>query len=133
MNCPYCGTNCQKDWYFCPKCSRKLGNINHQQNSDHNHVDDAKTQYVAVTSNKSKKTATTLCLLGFLGIAGLHRIYVGKIWTGAILLLIGFSFIGAAYSENHGFLGILWVLTIIDLTQLLLGQFSDNVGQPLRR
>ena len=59
-----------------------------------------------------------LCLLGVLGIAGIHRFYVGKVFTG-ILWLITF--------------GLLGIGTIIDLVQLLLGNFTDNVNQPLRK
>lgn len=42
---------------------------------------------------KSKSVALILCLLGFLGLAGLHRFYLGKIGSG-ILYLITFGFFG---------------------------------------
>ena len=74
--------------------------------------------YVSLTSNKSKVTAIILCLIGAIGIAGIHRFYVGKIFTG-LLWLITF--------------GLLGIGTIIDLVQLLLGNFTDNVNQPLRK
>lgn len=95
------------------------------------------TKYVALTSNKSKKLATKLCLAGILFnlfmsafmyyndihfpillLGGLHRFYVGKIWTGLLYTFtVGFMFIGS----------------IVDLIKLMMGQFTDNVGQPLRR
>jgi len=94
----------------------------------------APTQYVALTSNKSKKTALVLCCLGFLGgilgITAIHRIYVGKIYTGFFLLLLNLS---AVHADFPAIIGFLLFITIIDLIQIVMGQFTDNVGQPLRR
>jgi len=53
-----------------------------------------------------------------LPVCGLHRFYVGKIWSGLFYYVTG---------------GIFLVGTIVDLIKILLGQFSDNAGQPLRR
>ena len=65
---------------------------------------------------KSKTTALILCILGFFGIAGLHRMYVGKVGSGFVYLFTyGFCAIG----------------TIIDLVSILSGGFRDSYGQPL--
>lgn len=75
-------------------------------------------QYVTVTSDRSKIVAIVLCCLGFIGIGGLHRFYVGRVGTGILYLLtVGFFGIG----------------TVIDLIRLLLGSFRDNTGTPLRK
>lgn len=66
----------------------------------------------------SDKNAALACLLcAFLGWAGIHRFYVGKIGTGIIQLL------------TVGGLGI-WYL--IDLTMLGFGEFTDKDGLKLR-
>lgn len=65
---------------------------------------------------KSKMTTLLLCCLGFFGIAGLHRMYIGKAGSGVLYLL------------TYGLCG---VGTIIDLIGILSGGFKDNFGQPL--
>lgn len=65
---------------------------------------------------KSKIVALILCLIGFLGIAGLHRMYVGKVGSGVV----------------HFFTyGICGIGTIIDLISILSGGFRDSYGHPL--
>ncbi len=78
----------------------------------------ADTQYVTVTSEKSRTTALILCCLGFLVVAGIHRFYVGKIGTGILWLLTG---------------GLLGIGTIVDLICIATGSFRDNAGAPLRQ
>ena len=74
--------------------------------------------YVTVTSDKSKKTALILCLLGFLCFGGIHDFYLGKIGKGIIKFC----------TVNWFFIG-----TIIDLIKILNGSYTDNVGNPLRQ
>ena len=65
---------------------------------------------------KKKMVALILCLLGFFGLAGLHRMYVGKVGSGVLHFLT---------------LGICLFGTIIDLISILSGGFRDSYGQPL--
>ena len=67
-------------------------------------------------ARKSKMVALILCILGFFGIAGLHRMYVGKVGSGVVHL---FTY------------GICAIGTIIDLLSILSGGFRDSYGQPL--
>ncbi len=65
---------------------------------------------------KSKTVALILCIIGFLGIGGLHRMYVGKVGSGVL----------------HFFTyGICGIGTIIDLISILSGGFRDSYGRPL--
>ena len=66
---------------------------------------------------KSKLVALILCILGFFGLAGLHRMYVGKVGTGVVFLF------------TYGLVGL---GTIFDLISILSGGFRDSYGQPLR-
>ena len=60
--------------------------------------------------------ALILCIIGFFGFAGLHRMYVGKVGSGVLHLL------------TYGICGI---GTILDLVSILSGGFRDSYGQPL--
>lgn len=72
--------------------------------------------YVTKTSDKSKNKALRLCVFG--GFIGLHHFYVGRYGLGFL------------YSFTMGLAGIGWV---IDIIKISLGNFTDNVGTPLRK
>lgn len=68
-------------------------------------------------SRFNKVFAAILSLVGFFGVAGLHRLYVGRIISGVIWFL------------TFGFFGI---GTVVDLILILTGRFKDNTGLHLR-
>jgi len=65
-------------------------------------------------SPKSRLAALLLCW--FFGIFGVHRFYVGKIWTGILMIF------------TLGGLGI-WVL--VDLIMIIVGAFKDKERRPV--
>lgn len=74
--------------------------------------------YTTIASDKSKKTTTILCCIGFLGIGGLHDFYLGSIKKGLIKI----------FTINWFLIG-----TIIDLIKILNGTYLDGSNQPVKR
>lgn len=72
--------------------------------------------YVTITSNKSRKKALFLCTC--FGLAGAHRFYVGKTFTGIL------------YACTFGVCFMGWFR---DGWKIKRGTFTDNVGTPLRK
>lgn len=132
--CVYCGKP------FCKDCMVEVKGKMYCKNDIGNVIDDVKQTNNQPTINitnsnesvntntnvnagfgfgvprKSKMVALILCLLGFVGIAGIHRMYVGKVGSGVL----------------HFFTcGICVLGTIIDLIAILSGGFRDSYGQPL--
>ena len=66
-------------------------------------------------SDKSYVTTLLLCFL--LGTFGVHRFYVGKIGTGVLQLLT---------------LGGFFIWAFIDLVVIIVGNFQDNQGLPIK-
>ena len=67
-------------------------------------------------SEKKRLVALLFCF--FLGVLGVHRFYVGKIWTGVLIIVTA-----------GGFFGI-WPL--IDSIMIVCGLFEDKEGNALK-
>jgi len=65
----------------------------------------------------SKNFLATILICGLLGYLGIHRFYVGKIFTGILQLITGGGF------------GIWWV---IDLVLIAIGAFKDGEGKYIK-
>lgn len=64
-----------------------------------------------------KSYLITLLLAIFLGMFGVHRFYVGKVWTGIIYLLTA---------------GLFGVGYIVDIAFIILGLFTDSKGVQIK-
>lgn len=82
-------------------------------------------------SDKSKVAAALLCF--FLGMLGIHRFYLGKIGTGAIMLILtamGSFTVGIIVGIGPiTFVGV-WVM--IDFIRILCSNLDDSQGRKLR-
>jgi TM2 domain-containing membrane protein YozV len=108
--CAQCGNPLEPDALFCSKCGAKIdaATIESQQVK--------KTAPIVVPeSPKSGKVTLLLCI--FLGMLGAHRFYVGKLWTGILMLLSG------------GAIGV-WVL--IDLYLIVKNKYEDKEGNQIK-
>jgi TM2 domain-containing membrane protein YozV len=68
-------------------------------------------------SEKAKMNVIVLCCLGFLGVAGIHRFYCGRIWTGLLWIFTG---------------GLCGVGTVIDLITIGTDNFKDAGGNTIK-
>lgn len=74
-------------------------------------------------TEKSPKLILPAFLLSlFIGPLGIHRFYVGKIWTGMAMLLLTLSFFGLIVSA-------IW--NWIDFITIICGGFRDGEGRTL--
>lgn len=110
--CKHCGEKIPMDAIICTKCGRQVEEIKASNNEQpiviNNNVSASSSSNATMQGRngipKSKGTAIILCLLGIVGIAGLHKFYERKIGMGILYLLTG---------------GLFFVGTIIDLITLL--------------
>lgn len=126
MKCANCGAPLDRKNHFCPYCGNALETAENAHDSKqeihiHYHQEqpaDTKVQYVYVPtepkSARSRLVALVLCIL--FGPIGVHRFYVGKIFTGLLYLFTG------------GLFGIGW---LVDAIVLLLGKPCDKRGNRL--
>lgn len=116
MYCKYCGQPIEQNAAFCSSCGAKTNDV--QQTPPQQPVINVINNNTNVNNGgyqfKKKWTAFWLCL--FLGELGIHRFYVGKIFTGIVWLC------------TFGLCGIGWIL---DLIVILFGGFRDKAGQRL--
>ena len=100
--CQACGAETNALAEICIKCGARLG----------------KAEAVDISS-KSQLTTTLLCILPawIVGIAGIHRFYLGKIGTGIAMLLT---------------LGGLGIWTLIDFIYVVSGSMKDKEGKLIK-
>ena len=137
--CAYCGKPFCKDCLVEVKgrmyCKNDLGNVldeakqqastaiptinitnSNESNNTNTNANTNTNTGIGLPPRKKKMVALILCILGFFGLAGLHRMYVGKAGSGVLHLFT---------------LGICVIGTIVDLINIISGGFRDSYGQPL--
>lgn len=138
MACKSCGARTRQNQRFCEYCGAELETISAPIRAQHATSTPVRVQHVyhppqpivvnVINTNnnrvnqrevddypyKSKWTAFFLCV--FLGYFGVHRFYVGKVFTGLIYLFTG------------GFFIVGWVF---DALLILIGSFRDKYGHRL--
>ena len=81
-----------------------------------------------------KSRLATVLLAWFLGTLGLHRLYIGKIGTGLIILVLGIAGWATTWVLGFGFIFItiagIWVF--IDFVLTVLGAMKDSQGRQIK-
>ena len=99
--CAHCGAQLVDEAVVCPKCGCAVAPTKTVDPND---------------SPKSRLITLLLCI--FVGGAGIHRFYAGKIGTGILYLFTG------------GLFGIGW---LIDLVKIATGKFTDKNGNVVQK
>lgn len=81
-----------------------------------------------------KSRLATALLAWFLGTLGLHRFYIGKIGTGAAILVLGVAGWATIWAWGLGivFITIAGIWVLIDFIVVLLGGMKDGQGRPIK-
>ena len=155
MFCKYCGKSLVDNAVFCSQCGKQLmlpaknssySSTNETQNVFYSPIHtppmpsmSKRTKYIPTESSKSRLIAALLAF--FFGDLGIHRFYVGRVFSGFIQLILGVSFIISLIfllnleSELAVFtylVGIIWgAWVFIDFILILCGTFKDKHGLPI--
>lgn len=105
MRCPKCSKMIPSDLLFCPECGTKVAEPQKETPITYYWV-----------SEKKRMTALILACLGLIGLAGLHRLYVGKKWSATLYFLT---------------LGLFFLGTLYDIYCIFMESFEDKDGYPL--
>jgi TM2 domain-containing membrane protein YozV/DNA-directed RNA polymerase subunit RPC12/RpoP len=121
--CKYCGERIPADAVVCTHCGRQVeelkasGTAMNNVNISNNTYNNAPA-YESLESDKFKSTSAVLAALGFFGLGGLHRFYLGKPGTAILYLLTG---------------GLCGLGTFIDLILIATGKFTDGNGKLVKK
>jgi TM2 domain-containing membrane protein YozV len=81
-----------------------------------------------------KSRLAVILFAWFLGSLGLHRLYIGKIGTGLVILILGILGWATTWILGLGYLFLaaagIWVF--IDLVMALFGAMKDKDGKPIK-
>ena len=119
--CRNCGKQISEDFKLCPYC----GNITNNRRENYNNYNtENKINYYSNNYEESSKNGIVcLLLLLLLGGFGAHKFYAGRIAGGVVMLVLTITIIGAI---------VTLILGIIDLIQLLSGNFKDSEGRYIK-
>ena len=113
--CEKCGTQLEDDVQFCPNC----GNNTKKDGFSDNLSSDLKNIVSTNSANVSPKSRLIAAILAwFFGIFGIHRIYVGKVASGVLMLVFFWAIIP-------------WIIGFVDFILILCGSFKDSEGRDI--
>jgi hypothetical protein len=100
--CQTCGCANQASDILCGKCGALLSKL---------------AEPARLISTKPKSITALLAILpALVGLNGIHRLYLGRYFSAALMFLT---------------LGGIWIWTIIDVITILRGKMKDKEGKPV--
>lgn len=89
--CPRCGKVCLQSQKICDECGLVFARLDEATNEEARKQFFAKDKSIVMTSNLPKDVIKWKLLLfcGFLGLFGVHNLYVGRFYRGFYMLFFG--------------------------------------------
>ncbi len=122
--CKFCGEKIAADAVICTHCGRQveeirgMGSAVRSNPAPSQNIQQNFYNQFEIDSDKSKSTAVLLAAIGFFGIGGLHRFYVGKPLSGLLYFFTG---------------GICGIGTLVDVISIASGTFKDGAGRIIKK
>lgn len=144
MYCAKCGKQLIDTAVICPDCGHptELYELERHKATSKLEVklqdEPIRVKLEETKSPRSRATAMILCI--FLGFAGAHRFYTGKVGTGVIYLFLCTLWVVRFIDLQLDIFKSVWsvssffmlpVLVIVDLVMIITGSFCDNYGRRL--
>lgn len=133
MFCPHCGKSVPDAAENCPECGQPLAAVRTAQPEAAPSVQPAAAGQAEQPELSPKSRLAVTLLSFFFGGMGIHRFYVGRTLSGAIMLgLFLLGFIGSFFVVGVLILLPVSIWAFVDFIMAVAGCFKDGNGKTIK-